>query len=160
MASATQSLPIVSSATQYSAAGTSVVAVRLWAKLLFASRARTRFLAQCLLDTGAPICVVPYAYHQTYSFAWQALSGTWPQGYSSWAGVPCTLGQISVWLPIPGISVQRGPFRLIAKFAQASPPGISTPLPILLGLNFLADHRAECSFQCHAIPHAGSIEFP
>jgi hypothetical protein len=74
--------------------------------------------------------------------------------------VPCIIARIDVWLPLPDVPFLCGPFPFIAKFAQATPKGISGYLPVLLGLNFLADLHADSGFQCHTPPHAGSIVVP
>ena len=75
-------------------------------------------------------------------------------GLTTWFGVACTVGRMDAWVPLAGPPFLRGPFPFVAKFAHATPPHISGDLPILLGLNFLAEHRAETIFQCHTIPQA------
>src|SRR6266496_1634215 len=47
----------------------------------------------CWLDTGAPVSVVPFHVHHQ-RLAWQPLPGI----RTTWAGQPCDLGRIDVWL--------------------------------------------------------------
>lgn len=128
--------------------------------MVFACRNRTQYRDQCLLDTGAPLCVVPAFFHQTYDLDWQPLAGHWPAGFTTWAGVPCTIGRMDVWVPIPDAPFLAGPFSLIAKFAQGAPSSAAGALPILLGLNFLADYHAEVAFQFRTPPYDGLISLP
>ena len=114
----------------------------------------------CLLDSGAPLSVVPWAIHQTYGFAWQPLPGPWPQGFTTWSGVPCVIGRMDMWAPVPASATLRGPLTFIAKFALATPARMPATLPVLVGLNFLADNLAETHFHCHTPPKAGSIILP
>ena len=75
-------------------------------------------------------------------------------------GVPCLVGLIDVWVPITEAPFLNGPWTCIAKFAQAHPPKMPTNLPILLGLNFLADHKAAVVIQNCSLPKPGSILLP
>lgn len=158
MATGRGSVPITASGFTHAAAGGIIPVTRLWVDLAFARRGEKPLLRNCLLDTGAPLSVIPLATHDSRNFAWQPMPGPWPAGFTTWLGVACVIGQMDVWVPLPDPPFFRGPFAFIAKFAQATPPHISGDLPILLGLNFLIDHRAEATFQCHTIPHGGSIE--
>jgi hypothetical protein len=160
MATGNLSIPIQSAGVIHSAGGISITALRLWAKLRFARLAQDPLTSPCLLDTGAPLSVVPYAVHHFRSFSWQPLPGPWVPGLTNWLGVPCSVGRMDVWIPIAEAPYYRGPFSFIAKFALATPSNVPPNLPILLGLNFLADHRAETEFQCHALPQAGAILLP
>jgi hypothetical protein len=126
----------------------------------FARRRDVPLRRNGLLDSGAPLCVIPYAVHHVHNFDWQPLPGPWPSGFTQWQGVPCIVGQIAVWAPIAEAPYFRGPYNFIAKFAQATPHHLPANLPILVGLNFLADHKAETAFRCHTIPQAGSIILP
>jgi hypothetical protein len=67
---------------------------------------------------------------------------------------------MEAWAPVPGSSLLRGPLLFIAKFAQATPANMPATLAVLVGLNFLADHLAETTFQCHSPPQAGWITLP
>jgi hypothetical protein len=160
MSPASVSVPIISHRMSHTGAGRTVPAVRLWIELLFTCRAGDPIPVQCLLDSGAPICVVPFAIWQANDVAWQALPGPWPAGFTTWQGVPCTVGCVDVWIPQPDAPFAHGPLTLIGKFTQATPASIRSAFPVLLGLNFLADHHADTEFQCHTVPHAGTIVVP
>jgi hypothetical protein len=160
MASASVQLPLLCRRTLHTAAGRTIPAARLWTELFFSRAPGAPASMACLLDSGAPLSVVPWTVQQTYGLAWQPLPGPWPPGFLTWSGVPCTVGAMEAWAPVPGSALLRGPLLFIAKFAQAPPAGMAATLPVLLGLNFLADHLAETVFQCHTPPQAGAISLP
>jgi hypothetical protein len=160
MASASSSVPITSVQALYTAAGFSIPAIRLWVGLEFERIAGDPIHRNCLWDSGAPLSVVPYDAHHLLSFAWQPLPGPWPPGFTSWFGVPCMVGRMQVWARVPHAPFLVGPLTFVAKFVQLTPPQLSGTLPILLGLNFLADHQAEVTVQCHTTPNAGWIQLP
>src|SRR5579871_4504459 len=151
MTSGSESLPITSAGVVHAASGIRVPTVRLWVELAFARRFGPPLLSRCLVDTVAPLCVVPFAIHDPGALAWQAIPGPWPPGFTTWQGVPCDLGRIDVWLSAPDLSLPRAPRTFIAKFPQATPTQMPARMPILLGLNFLADHWSEITFQCHTL---------
>ncbi len=153
-------MAISSTRTVLAAGGVSIPVLRLWVDLAFARRAGDPLLRECLIDTGAPLSVVPHHISQRDGLAWQPLSGPWPSGLTTWMGVPCAVGRTDVWVSLPDPPYFRGPFPFIAKFPQATPTNVSGAIPILLGLNFLADHSAEATFQCHTPPGAGSVVLP
>lgn len=157
MASAPTSLPITSSLVNHTAGGVTLPIVRLWVELALARRGTARLFRKCLLDTGAPVSVIPLAIQQAHSLDWQPLPGPWPAGLTSWLGAPCVLGRIDVWAPLPALPFLRGPLTLLAKFPQAQPAHVPGNVPILLGLNFLAAYQAWTSFHCHLPPKAGTI---
>jgi hypothetical protein len=154
------SLPISSAGVTHTASGIAIPALRLWVELGFTRQSSPPLLRKCLLDSGAPLSVIPYAIHHTHSFSWKPLPGAWPTGFSSWLGVPCLVGLIEAWAPIADAPFLNGPWTFIAKFAQANPPNMPANLPILLGLNFLADHKAGIAIQNCTLPTAGSILLP
>jgi hypothetical protein len=160
MPSATAPVPVSSTYATHAAAGHAVHAVRLWVEVGLARRSGGCVFCKCLLDTGAPLSVVPFAIHQSRDLAWQPVPGPWPTGFTTWFGVPCTVGAIEVWLPIPQSPYLLGPFTFLAKFAQAKSPSIPGNYPVVMGLNFLVDQRAEVALRCHPIPPAGSVSLP
>jgi hypothetical protein len=90
----------------------------------------------CWLDSGTPLSVVPFhVHHQRLS--WHPIPGI----TTTWAGQPCDLGRIDVWLQTDQLPYLRGPFALLAKFPHSDPPG--DLLPVLLGLDFFLTHQAE-----------------
>lgn len=160
MASGPVPVPIAATRTIHSAAGYSIPVIRLWVELAFARRTGGSLRRDCLLDTGAPLSVVPYLIHHLHDFAWQPLPGPWPTGFMTWFGVPCVIGRMEVWAHLPHAPFLVGPLTFVAKFAQATPSHVTGPLPILLGPNFLADHQAEVTLQCHTPPNAGFLHLP
>jgi hypothetical protein len=154
------SLPLELVRVLHTAGTVTIPAARLWASLTFWSEQEKPRTLRCLLDTGAPVSVIPQNIWQAHQLAWHPLSGPWPQGLLTWLGVPCLIGRTDIWLAIPEWPFLRGPFPFIAKFAQALPSGLMGPPPVLLGLNFLADQGADTNFQCHTPPSAGAITLP
>jgi hypothetical protein len=159
-AAAASPLPITSAQIVHIAGGQSIPVIRLWVELWFATTSGVGVRRDCLLDTGAPLCVVPYEMQRRHGFSWIVLPGPWPAGFMTWLGVPCLVGSMEVWGRAAGSAALIGPLRFVAKFAQASPRQLTGELPILLGLNFLAEHRAEVRLQCHTPPQAGVLELP
>ena len=160
MASSKKRLAVLSARTVHTSSGQTIAAMRLWVALAFSRQGGARHLRKCLLDTGAPLSVVPYSVHHAQNLTWQALPGPWPPGFTSWLGVPCAIGRMEVWAPDPQASRFHGPWMFIAKFALATPANQPPNLPVLLGLNFLADHHADTRFRCHATGTTGSILIP
>ena len=137
-----------------------ITARRLFVDLLFELRNGSLLHSRCLLDSGAPLCVVPFSVHNGQGLSWHSLPGPWPAGFRTWLGVRCTLGSVNVWLSRPGLPQFHGPIPLIAKFADVDPPNVKPPISVLVGLNFLADIKAHVNFQFHTPPHGGSIVLP
>jgi hypothetical protein len=82
---------------------------------------------------------------------------------TTWEGVPCRLGQVQVWLPVATSPIPRGPFPFVAKFPERTPRRFRVRRlvpPVILGLNFFAQHFADLSFRCHTPPQAGMIALP
>lgn len=154
------SLPISLAGATHTASGVSLPLLRLWVELAFARRSDVPLPRKCLLDTGAPVCVIPLGIHAPCDFDWQPVPGPWPPGLTTWMGVPCIVGRIDIWIPYAEAPFLLGPLQVIAKFVQATPAQLPGNIPILLGLNFLADYLAQTAFQCHTLPHAGSIVLP
>src|SRR3954462_9654611 len=90
-------LPITSAGWSHAAAGVWIPVVRLWVGLWFNRQGGTPMPRRCLLDTGAPLSIIPFEIHQKDQFAWQPLPGPWPRGFTTWMGVPCTVGRIDAW---------------------------------------------------------------
>lgn len=105
----------------------------------------------CWLDTGAPLSVIPFR-AQTHGLIWRPLAGV----RTIWAGQPCDVGHIDIWVPNLMTSAFRGPLSLLAKFPHRDPPG--APLPILLGLEFLITHQA--AFTLDPPPQTGMLRIP
>ena len=145
----------------------SIPAHRLWVDLFLERDGRGSPLKyfRCLLDTGAPVSVIPFRCWQEHGLHWErARPVQVPARFLRAFGVPCTLGRINVWLPHQGDGADlRGPFSMTAKFLDDPGP---TPAPFcppypLLGLDFLAEHDASVHFSSLSAPPAaaGTITF-
>jgi hypothetical protein len=106
---------------------------------------------QALLDTGAPLSVIPFHIQQK-GLHWQPIPGI----NATWSGQPCDLGRLDVWLATDQPPYLRGPLSLLAKFARSDPPG--PPVPVLLGLEFFLTHQAELTLP--PPPQHGVIRLP
>jgi hypothetical protein len=143
-------------------AGYRLAAPRLSVAVEFERSEGGRLLRDCLIDTGAPVCVIPFSIHDAHDIVWEQVSDSARTPTATWFETPCDLGRVRVWLPAPD-GTALGPFSLIAKFPRASPQIFQkqrTPVPVLLGLNFFADTRTQVQFQCYQGPDAGTIDFP
>jgi hypothetical protein len=90
---------------------------------------------RCIIDTGAPLSIVPYDVWHIRKLNWSAvsksLSGRGGRNVLMWQGVPCQLGEMQIDL--------AGPRVLVAKFALQP----TQPFDVILGMNFLADNGLE-----------------
>ena len=158
---APRQIPIERTAKTAVIGGCSMTASRLWVAVEFSKRDGGSVMRDCLLDSGAPMSVVPFSFQQTYDLDWQIVSDpSLPRAH--WFDVECDIGQIDVWLP-DNTGSMAGPFTLVAKFPRATPRALRGPhmhVPILLGLNFITDVHGEVHFQCHLPFDAGSIFIP
>ena len=91
---------------------------------------------QAWIDTGAPLSVIPFHIHNG-RLDWKRIPGV----QLTWIGQTCDLGTIDIWLPTQETSALRGRVTLLAKFPRTDPPG--SPVPVLLGLEFLLSHQAS-----------------
>jgi len=55
-------------------AGYRLAARRLWLAVEFERRQGGRLLRDCLVDTGAPFCVIPHTVHHSHDLLWQRVS--------------------------------------------------------------------------------------
>jgi hypothetical protein len=90
---------------------------------------------RCLIDSGAPLSVVPFAVWQKRTLAWSSVSKTLSvagrAAALSWQGAPCELGFTEVDL--------GGRRTLTAKFAMQP----TTVAEVILGINFFVDNDIE-----------------
>lgn len=94
-------------------------------------------LRRCVVDTGAPLSVVPYEIWRARDLKWAPLSarlhGSGGSASLTWQGVPCTLGETQIEL--------EGLRPFVAKFCLQR----TVPCDVILGLNFLVDNDLELS---------------
>ena len=158
-------VPIYSSRRQLTAGAQTIPIVHLWVEIAFKRHQGEPQPRRCLLDTGAPVSVIPHSIYDSSSFDWTELPGPWPAELTEWFAVPCKVGRIEVWLPVPQPPpqppLQHGPYFFIAKFPESTPKQLKEkPVPVLAGLNFFEEHLSDLEFQCHMTPHAGSFLMP
>lgn len=140
-------------------AGYRLVERRLWLTLQFAQVRGDVLLERCLLDTGAPLCVIPYEVHADpiNALKWHRLNAGGP--VTKYRGVGCDLGRVRVWLPDLAKRARYGPFDLIAKFPRA-PLALPNQAVILLGLNFLGDNEIGATFRYRSTGNTGAVLLP
>ena len=106
-------------------------------------------LRRCLIDTGAPLSVVPHAVWHARHLAWAPVSttllGNSGVAELTWQGVPCELGEMQIDL--------AGPRTLVAKFASRPTP----PSDVILGLSFLTDNDLELVLSAVGGSLSGSV---
>ena len=109
------------------------------------------FGERCWFDSGAPVSIVPHAI-QRLGLNWQPL----PRAKTTWLGQPAVVGYFDLWFPSPAGRPPAGPFRTLAKFAQADLPGPA--VPVLLELEFLLAHQAAAALLTP--PQPSSLTLP
>jgi hypothetical protein len=115
--------------------GDTIVAFRPFVEIGFPNRANRLLTLRAIVDTGAPLSVVPYEVWKSEDLAWSSISSTLTRrGKRSgleWRGVVCELGFAEIEL--------MGVRRLTAKFVM-QPARLSE---VILGANFLVDNDIE-----------------
>src|SRR5262249_14017991 len=97
------------------------------------------------LDTGAPLSMIPFP-AQTQSLIWRPLPGV----RTTWAGQPCDVGHIDIWLPDLASSALRAPFSLLPKLPHRDPP--RAPAATLLGRELQIARHADLALLSHPQP--------
>ena len=105
---------------------------RLWLTVQFELKNGQRFSEDCMIDTGAPLCVIPYEIHEYENLKWQCLTDPSPN------------------------EPPRGPFNMYAKFPRAPVRGFRH---LLVGTNFFADNQGEAFFQYSKSATDGYVDF-
>ncbi len=104
---------------------------------------------RCIIDTGAPLSIVPYDVWQVRKLKWLAtsknLGGRGGPTVMMWQGVACELGEMQIDL--------AGPRLLVAKFALQPTP----PFDVILGMNFFADNDLELNVKHGTTGFSGMI---
>jgi hypothetical protein len=134
--------------------------VRLWTDIFFSCQPPlSPHPLECLLDTGAPLSVIPYDVWHLQGLAWDPVHRKNPSAPSGirderFQSIPCDLGRIDVWLPHDGNGLDlQGPYRMHAKFARFADP--SLPYTIV-GMDFFSRHAAELQFRCPCVQFAAA----
>jgi hypothetical protein len=128
-------------------------AVRVWQPYVhvqFVTRNGTLVPRQCLVDSGAPLSVIPSSLWHGRDVLVTALgtqlaltqTGTAAPEALLWMGAPCDLGETAIFLLDPDSAIRTGPHRMIAKLVRLPFTGRQKSLErmMLLGEGFLADN--------------------
>src|SRR5258708_3187872 len=135
--------PVISTLSHIANGAIRIPIVRLWSELVFETQESITPIQQCLFDSGAPVGVIPFSVHQNLGIVWQALPGPWAAALTTWQGVECDIGMAQVWLPLDEPPFLHGPLSFVAKFVRSTPSNLPGAIPILLGLNLIAQHLAH-----------------
>lgn len=134
-----------------------VEARRVYARTHFISQNGAEVYFRSIVDSGAPLSVLPYSLWHQQSLRWTRLGGATLTRVGLpateqlvWQGTPCELGETTVFLLDLASGVQTGPHRVVGKFVQQPVSGESETTA-LLGLNFLVDNAIR-----HALEGTGS----
>jgi hypothetical protein len=134
-----------------------IEARRVYARTHFVAQNGTEVYFRSIVDSGAPFSVLPYSLWNLQNLRWTRLGGAVlsrvvQSGTEQlvWQGVPCELGETSVFVLDLATGVQTGPHRVVGKFVQQPVSGESETTA-LLGLNFLVDNAIR-----HALEGTGS----
>jgi hypothetical protein len=117
----------------------------------------------CLVDSGAPLCVVPYSLWHDRNLKWTPLGAQLLKGgvvvpdALKWKDVDCVLGSTRMYLVNPVSKAQAGPLLLLGKFAQSRQTTTEFEMTALLGLNFLLDNYTNLALSGNGGQLAGQF---
>jgi hypothetical protein len=144
-------MPVISLAVRYvdyvSDQGFPVRAQRAYAQTSFRTSGNLRVPCRCVVDSGAPFCVIPYSLWHGRKLNWSRLgkhllrTGSNRLEKLEWQGIACALGETLVYLVDANARVEVGPFLVIGKFADRRHPRPDVEGVAVLGLNFLTDNK-------------------
>lgn len=132
---------------------------RTQANVQFVTLGGARIPFWCILDTGAPVSILPYSLWSGRNLHWNNVgnqlldsSGQAVPDALSWMGLPCDLGETSVYLVDVAAGLRTGPHLLVAKFVRQPFPTHQGKLEkfALLGQNFLVDNHINFSTESSA----------
>lgn len=127
--------------------GFPVRAQRAFAPTSFRTSRKGRVPCRCVVDSGAPFSVLPYALWHGRKLDWNRLgrqlirAGSNQPENLEWQGIPCELGDTLVYLVDATAHVEVGPFLVVGKFADRRHPRPDVESVAVLGLNFLTDNQ-------------------
>ena len=143
-----------------------VQALRVYARSHFVAQSGLQVYFRSIVDTGAPLSVVPYSLWHGQSLRWNRLGGQVltraGQTVSEtllWQNVPCVLGETSVFLMDLALGVQTGPHRVVGKFVEQPVAGEFEKTAVL-GLNFLKDNRIRLVLEGTGLSLTGHLAVP
>jgi hypothetical protein len=143
-----------------------VTAWRAVAKAQFITKGGTWVSVSCLVDSGAPLSVIPYSRWQGLDLDWTHLGGQLvPQvpGVSAaleWQGVACDLGMARCNLLDHQAATIHGPFLVVGKFPRKAHPRPEPEKQTILGVNFLTDNLCSLALDGKTAGLAGGFSVP
>jgi len=125
-------------------AGRTLRAWRARVYCIFLSQTGQSIKRWCLIDSGAPLSVLPYSLWHSENLAWNSLGDQVMDTRGRriplhWFGVPCEIGETEGSLADQ--SIVAGPLVIVAKFPRAAHANAVIENTPVLGLNFLSDNR-------------------
>jgi hypothetical protein len=128
---------------------TNLIAWRIEAETLFTTPTGRIVPYSCIVDTGAPVSVLPFWLWHDCNLKWRPL-GTQVLRHGSkafeslkWRRVNCSLGDTSVYLFDGQVNLQAGPFSVVGKFANRRQLDPNLEMIARLGMSFLTDNDLE-----------------
>jgi len=126
-----------------------VTATRVFADLQFATNTAAPIRLACVVDSGAPLSVIPFSLWHDRQLQWTSLGaqlsvqGRPVQDALTWQGIYCDLGCTRVELCDIAAGLLAGPYLVIGKFAHNPHPQPEIENLLILGVNFLTDNFLE-----------------
>jgi hypothetical protein len=131
------------------------------------TRANVQFVAAggirvpfwCIVDSGAPVSILPHSLWSGRNLHWNNVgnqlldsAGQAVPDALSWMGLPCHLGETTVYLVDVAAGLRTGPHLLVARFVRQPFPTHQGKLEkfALLGQNFLVDNGINFSTETSA----------
>jgi len=101
-----------------------------------------------MIATGQILSVIPPRATERFDIEILPERG-WKGQVPSWYGVPCRIGRVTIWLPILEGPAPLRPLPLLALFPREEVE--DAPPFVLLGTQFLLEHRAELHVDCSSL---------
>lgn len=156
----------VSSIDYVSDLNVSVQAQRVYARSHFVALSGLQVYFRSIVDTGAPLSVVPYSLWHGQNLRWNRLGGQVPTRAGQtvteqllWQNVPCLLGETTVFLLDLSAGLQTGPHRVVGKFVEQPVAG-EFETTAVLGLNFVRDNRIRLLLEGTGLSLTGHLVVP
>ncbi len=113
---------------------------RSWWTCYSTPRHTWRIRCDYLLATGQPLSVIPPTIRENLHVVIKTVSG-WKGQVPTWLGIPCTIGRVTVWLPVEENPGQYRDFSLVVLLPKRDVDG--APPFIHLGTQFLLEYQAK-----------------
>jgi hypothetical protein len=141
---------------------------RAYADVLFVTATGALAGFSCLVDSGAPLSVVPFSLWKSYNVQWNGLGNQLTcQGGNpapralKWQDVDCTLGVTHVHLSDPKTGTRTSrPFLVVAKFGSQRSQHRHLEQFAVLGMNFLIDNCLRLELNGTGVDLTGYLSVP